>query len=102
MVIVQNHGQELARYAIAAARKVGIEKQRFELILGGSVFRHASNVLSDAIDGAMRQTTPDFSMTFAKHEPVVGALLLALEHHGTVIDDTVVSNLIDSLPGGWY
>ncbi|MEJ7839220.1 MAG: BadF/BadG/BcrA/BcrD ATPase family protein [Thermomicrobiales bacterium] len=100
--IVEDHGHELAKYATAAARKVGIDQQHFELVLGGSVFRHASNVLSDAIGSAMRQTAPDFSLSFARHEPVVGALLLALENHGTVVDDTVVSNLIDSLPGGWY
>lgn len=100
--LVINHGRELAKYAVAAARKVGILDQRFELVLGGSVFRHASNNLADAIVGAMREMDIDLDLLFARHEPVVGALLIALEKHGTVVEDAVLSRIIDTLPGGWY
>ena len=101
--IVIAHGRDLAQYALAAARKVGIETDPYELILGGSVFRHPSSVLPDAIADAMRERSPKLAtVKFRVHEPVLGALLLAFENHGIQIDDTLVSRIIETLPPGWY
>jgi N-acetylglucosamine kinase-like BadF-type ATPase len=101
--IVTAHGRDLARYALAAARKVGIEAGEYELILGGSVFRHSSSVLPDAIADAMRERSPKLAtVKFRVHEPVVGALLLAFENHGVSITDDLVGRIIETLPSGWY
>lgn len=100
--LIKEHGRELAKYALASARKVAIHDRRFELVLGGSVFRHASNNLSEEIVDAMHALSLDPVLTFARHEPVVGALLIALEKHGTVADDAVLSRIVDTIPGGWY
>jgi N-acetylglucosamine kinase-like BadF-type ATPase len=101
--IVTAHGRDLARYALAAARKVGIETGQYELILGGSVFRHSSRVLPDAIADAMRERSPKLAtVKFRVHEPVLGALLLAFENHGVSITDDLVGRIVETLPSGWY
>src|SRR5438445_523942 len=56
--IVQEQGAMLGKYALAAARKVGIEGTAFTLVLAGGVFRHPSQLLANAIIETVRTTSP--------------------------------------------
>ena len=100
--IVERQGHELARFGIAAAKKVGIEGQPFDLVLGGGIFRHRSRILPEAILEEIRITSPGVTITYRSHEPVVGAMLLAFEEHGIATDETLVNRLVSTLPEGWY
>jgi N-acetylglucosamine kinase-like BadF-type ATPase len=96
--IVVEHGAALGDYVVVAARKVGIECTPFTLVLMGGVLRHPSSILTDAIIERVRHTSPEIQPIASRFEPVIGALLLALEDAGQIIDSSVISNLVESMP----
>jgi N-acetylglucosamine kinase-like BadF-type ATPase len=96
--IVAAHGDELGEYALAAARRVGLEGQPFHLVLAGGVFRHASPLLAEALVARVRRTSPGVTVIRSAFEPVVGALLLALEQHGALVDDEVLIRIRATMP----
>ena len=98
MRIVQEHGRMLGDFALAAARRVGIEGTPFTLVLAGGVFRHPSTVLEDTIIERVRSTSPDVRPTYCRFEPVIGVLFTALEAAGVVVDGALLDKLIPTLP----
>lgn len=96
--IVLEQGQMLGNVAMVAARRVGIEGTAFPLVLAGSVFRHPSAVLVDAIVERMRTTSPDVRPVRSRFEPVVGLLFSALEMAGVTIDEELLERLVSTLP----
>lgn len=95
--IVQRHGASLGDYALAAARQVGLDGA-YLLTTSGGVMRHRSPVLRDALLTRVRAEHPQVRWQPSHHEPVFGALLLALERAGVTIDDTVFRRLEESCP----
>lgn len=87
--IVGALGTELADSALAAARQVGIEREPFELVLGGSVFRHPEPLLVDAIVTRVTCVSPSITVVRSAFEPVVGALLLGYDATATGDASTV-------------
>jgi hypothetical protein len=59
-------------------------------------------VLPDAIVAVMRGHDQQITVRRSNHEPVVGALLLALEEHGMVITDAILTRIGNTLPPGWH
>ncbi len=96
--IVEEHGRALGNYALAAARRVGIEGTAFTLVLAGGVLRHPSALLSDAIIARVRTTSPQVRPTRYPFEPIVGVLFTALEAAEVAIDDTLLGKLIPTIP----
>jgi N-acetylglucosamine kinase-like BadF-type ATPase len=96
--IVQEHGRALGDFALAAARRVGIEGTPFTLVLAGGVFRHPSTVLENAIIKRVRSTSPDVRPTYCRFEPVIGVLFTALEAAGCVVDSALLDKLMPTLP----
>ncbi len=76
-------GNDLGDYALAAARQVGILQEPFDLVLGGSVFKHTEWLLADALIDRVRKVAPDCVVVRSTLDPVVGALLLAYDETGT-------------------
>jgi len=97
--IVQEHGVILGKYALAAARKVGIEGSAFTLVLAGGVFRHPSQLLADTIVDCVRTTCPAVRPTRCRFEPIIGVLFTALEAAKVVVDDDLLERLIPTIPG---
>ncbi len=96
--VVQEHGIALGDYAVAAARRVGIEGTAFTLVLAGGVFRHPSTVLEQAIIERVRSTSPDVRPTYCRFEPVIGVLFTALEAAGGVVDGVLLDKLLPTIP----
>jgi N-acetylglucosamine kinase-like BadF-type ATPase len=96
--ILQLHGRNLAEYAIVAAHKVGFEGRAFPLILAGSVFRHPSSILADAVSGYVRETLPTAQPRRADFEPVIGTLFSALELAGITLDASLLARLVSTIP----
>lgn len=96
--IVQQHGAALGDYALAAARQVGLEGAPFTLVLAGGVLRHPSHLLADCLVERVRTKSPKVQPIYSRFEPVVGALFLALEAAGQVIDEVLLARLIPTLP----
>lgn len=95
--IVAAHGDELGEYALAAARKVVLPERGFPLVLAGGVFRHPGSLLVDALVARMRTASPDVTVLRSPFEPVVGALLLAFEAAGVMIDEGLLARMNASL-----
>lgn len=96
--IAEEHGAALGDYALAAARRVGIEGEKFPLVLAGGVFRHACGILVDSLVERVRAGSTDAWAVRSRYEPVVGALLLSLEEAGVVIDEPLLSRIAVTLP----
>jgi N-acetylglucosamine kinase-like BadF-type ATPase len=96
--IVREHGRSLGDYAVAAATHIDLDQSNFALVLTGGVFRHTGNVLPNAIVDRVRETYPEARLLVSRDEPVVGAVLLALEAAGISIDGAVMSRLRASYP----
>jgi N-acetylglucosamine kinase-like BadF-type ATPase len=88
--IVREHGRELAEYALAAGRKVGIQlDEPFALVLTGGVFRHEGRELRNAVVSRVRRSARNVTVGRIAHPPVVGALRLAFRDagiHAPVVD----------------
>ena len=81
--IVADHASALADYALAAARRVGIDlAEPFGLVLIGGVLRHPSRLLAEELIARVAQAAPRVEARMTTHEPAVGALRLAFEAAG--------------------
>ncbi len=96
--MIVDHGVRLAQYGLAAARKVGIEHTPFHLILNGGVFRHTGRLLRDTIVETIRSVSPGVTVYMSRYEPVIGALMLAYEADGLVIDSARLAAFDRTMP----
>lgn len=96
--IVCDLGNQLGDYAVAAARQVDIVDTPFTLVLAGGVFRHPSRQLQDCVVTRVRQASPGARPLTNCFEPVMGAVLLALEAVDITVDDTILENIRRTTP----
>ena len=96
--IVQEHGRALGDYAVVAARLVGLEGTPFSLVLAGGVLRHPSSLLANTIIERVQLTSPEVRPIRCRYEPIIGVLFSALEAAGMTIDETLLEQLIPTLP----
>lgn len=95
--LVCEHGAALGDYALAAARKVGL-KGEYTLVTSGGVMRHPSRILIRALMKRVQEAHPGAEWQASRHEPVFGALLLALELAGHPVHDDLMSRLEATCP----
>jgi N-acetylglucosamine kinase-like BadF-type ATPase len=95
---VIEHARQLAAFALASARRVGLEQTAFHLVLTGGLFRHPGPLLRNTIEGVMRQHAPMGDVMLSRYEPAVGAVLLACEALGTPITPAVYTRLDETQP----
>lgn len=100
--IVLDYGRALGTFALAAARRVGIEGTGFALVLAGGIFRHPSPLLSEVITQTVRATSPAARAMRCRFEPVVGVLFSALEAAGATVDEPLVATLTPTLPAASF
>ena len=91
-------GSEVATMANAIIRRLGLEDSDVEVVLGGSVFKGSGPLLIETVTRMVRETAPQAAIVLPEFEPVVGAVLLALETLGVEVGDAVYANLRASLP----
>jgi N-acetylglucosamine kinase-like BadF-type ATPase len=96
--IVEEHALMLGDYALAAARRVGLERNAFELILSGGVFRHPGTLHREYLKRRVALALPDVKVVDSRFEPVVGAALLALQSTGQRVGEYLLTRLANSLP----
>ncbi len=96
--IVTLQGRDLGDYGLVAARRVGLAEGTFPLILAGGLFRSSSHLLADALIARVLTECPFAQPRYSRHEPAVGALWLALESAGVVVDDALKTRQQPSIP----
>lgn len=96
--LIIDQARRLVDYALAAARQVGIEHTPFHLVLNGGLFRHASTLLKDAVTAQIHAAAPGVTIHSSRFEPVVGAVMLALEALNIPITATLQDTLAATMP----
>lgn len=81
--IVTRHGRDVGDFTVVAARRVGIARSAFPVVLGGSVLRHPSPLFADAIVRRIREESPEASVVRLNRDPVIGAVTHALRGIGS-------------------
>ena len=97
-----SHGTALGDYALVAARRAGIERTPFTLVLAGGVLRHPSVLLTEALVACVRSAASGVRPVASRFEPAVGALFIALEDAGITIDEPLLARLAPTLPRGTF
>jgi N-acetylglucosamine kinase-like BadF-type ATPase len=97
--IVRRAGRRNAEMAMTAARAVGLGATPFPLVLAGGVLRHPSGLLRRAIVERVAEAMPVGETVLDPPEPVVGAVLLALDLLGDAAPRSVSERLVATLPG---
>ncbi len=94
--ILEESGAYLGDMVVAAARLLGMEHDSFDVVMAGSVFKGSSPVLRDAMTTRIHRACPEARPVMPIYEPVVGALLLAVEQ-AVKMDDSYYRALGESL-----
>jgi N-acetylglucosamine kinase-like BadF-type ATPase len=79
--ILVSAGRELGQAACAVIRGLGMERDVFEVVLAGGAFQ-TRNLLRAVVDETVRALAPGAVLIEPRHEPAMGAALLALEAVG--------------------
>ena len=94
--------REATRHANAAhvaAREVGLDATPVSIVLTGGVLRHPSGLLEEAIGECVAEFMPEARIINDSPEPVVGAVLLAMDLTGAADGPEVVEQLVATMPG---
>ncbi|RXZ78423.1 ATPase [Paenibacillaceae bacterium] len=92
--ILQHQGTELGKSASAVIRKLGMEQTNFDLVMVGSILTRGQNeYLLPYIEYQVKQAAPGCTMRVLDMEPVAGAILLAMEHNGIMVEAFVYEKL---------
>jgi len=96
--LVVRLGTEVGTTASALIRRLGVENTDVEVVLAGSVFKGKGPLLLDTVRQVIHRTAPQATIVRPPFEPVVGAVLLALDSLRSQVGETVYANLRASLP----
>ncbi len=92
--IVASQGEQLGRWALAAARRVGLgPSDSFGLAMTGGVIRHPATILRDAIARTVLAGAPRATIRGSTSEPAAGALLLAFDAAGLPVDAAILDRI---------
>jgi len=96
--LVVQMGTEVGITANALIRRLSLEREDVEVVLGGSVFKGEGPLLLDTINQVVHKQAPRARILALRHEPVFGAALLALEAAGVTATQQVYDLLDRSFP----
>ncbi len=78
--VVSRQADEVIAFAMSALRRLDLLESETEVVLGGGVLAARQPVLLEPIRAALAEQAPLASVTIPEIHPIVGAVLLGLEH----------------------
>jgi N-acetylglucosamine kinase-like BadF-type ATPase len=87
--ILKEAGYELGRAGAAIIERLGMERAKFAVVPFGGVFRAGDLVLQSFTETILK-VAPRAQVVKPRFEPMVGAVLLALDSIGVTIDDSII------------
>jgi N-acetylglucosamine kinase-like BadF-type ATPase len=90
--ILREAGYELGRLGVAVIRRLGLEKDEFAVVPFGGVFRIGDMVLRSFRENIL-STAARAKIVVPQFDPVVGAVLLALDEIRVAIDGGVLERI---------
>lgn len=100
--IVREQGMLLGDYALVSARRVGIDRTPFWLVLTGGVFRHPGPQLAAVVVERVQREQPAARPLRGRLEPAIGAVVLGFETAKRAIDDDVRQRLATTAPASSF
>ncbi len=91
--ILADYGRDTARYAIAGMRRLGLLETALDVVLSGSVFKCRAPVLRDTVISEIHKFAARANIINCRYEPIVGAVLLALEELGRPLSREIYENI---------
>lgn len=92
--ILTEQGSELGNAAAALIQRLGMEEERFDVVLGGSVLAKSEpGIMQAALKERVLQTAPHATVTRITMEPVAGAVLSAMDQAGLETGPETADNL---------
>jgi N-acetylglucosamine kinase-like BadF-type ATPase len=79
--LLASAGQELGQAACAVIRGLGMQQEAFEVVLAGGAFQ-TRHFLRGAVEATVHALAPGAVLIEPRHEPAMGAALLALRAEG--------------------
>jgi len=94
--LLRRQGQELGRTARAVATRLELLGEKFDLVLAGSVLtRGDGRFIHPYIAEEIRSAAPGGTLQVLTVEPIVGAVLLAMEKDGIAVTEPVYKQLAE-------
>lgn len=85
--VLETEGREFGNAANALIRRLGMEQDTFDVVLGGSVFSKGKTMyMIDAIEREIRTVAPNTRVVRVTMDPVVGAVMSAMDNADQSID----------------
>ncbi|WP_152394436.1 N-acetylglucosamine kinase [Paenibacillus guangzhouensis] len=92
--ILEQEGTEFGNAANALIRRLNMQEDAFDVVLGGSVFsKSTSRHMIDAIAQEVQSLAPHARFVRVEMDPVVGAVMSAMDGAGHSINDAVYNQL---------
>ena len=86
-------GRDIARYVTAGLKRFNMENDAVEVVLSGSVFKCRAKELQDTVRSEILAVAPHAEIVESIYEPIVGAILLALDDVGVSENIEVLENI---------
>jgi N-acetylglucosamine kinase-like BadF-type ATPase len=86
-------GRELGERATTVVRRLGMQKEAFDVVLAGGLFRTHNPVLLEALDETVRTIAPHARLSPLEAPPVAGSVLLAMDTAGVQVPPEVHQQL---------
>ena len=77
--IISQFGISISRYPVAAIQKQKAQNLEIDIVLSGGIFKNKGTSLVETISAEVHRVAPNARIIEAAYEPVVGALLMALD-----------------------
>lgn len=84
---IYSFGKSISQYVIGAVRRFRVEPKEFKVILTGGVFKNENPLLYETVCSQIHRVYANIKIEQSYYEPIIGALLLALDRRGPKNDE---------------
>jgi N-acetylglucosamine kinase-like BadF-type ATPase len=91
--LVKEISKAFAGLIFGGVNRFSLNNTEFEVVISGSIFKAKGNLLIDTFTNEINRFAPRAKVVNAFYEPVVGAVILGIEHFTKTIDNKVMENI---------
>jgi N-acetylglucosamine kinase-like BadF-type ATPase len=97
--IIMELGKDVARWATGLLERFGLLNDEIAVVLSGGLFKGEGTLLLDVVTMEVHAQAPKAILRPAKREPVIGALLYALEMSERPVNSELIETIELTAPG---
>lgn len=94
--ILTAFGEGCAELLINGLQRLEMSTLEVEVVLSGGIFKSQNPIIQEIIAAQLKRHTPKAHIVLARYEPVVGAVLLALEEADIMVTAEIKANIDQS------